>query len=154
MLNEAVSNQWFWLAAAGFFIVLLGLLAAYNARRSQARAAKLDRDGWTATGRIDFIGPENPDPNASANFLLQAEDTRIVNSIGGVDHHEVRWRRATLNEAKKVVLAYHAQLKLAAAPAIPTAGATQADPEPPSLLPDHGQDEGAEPKSPSQTDNA
>jgi len=51
-------------------------------------------------------------------FLLQAEDTRIVNSIGGVDRREIRWRRATLKEAKKVVLTYHAQLDLATTPAL------------------------------------
>jgi hypothetical protein len=43
----------------------------------------------------------------------EAEDTRIVNSIGGLDRREIRWRRATLNEAEKVVLTYHAQLNLA-----------------------------------------
>jgi hypothetical protein len=128
---EAVANQWFWLGAAGFFIVLLGVLVAYNTRRSQVRSAKLDQEGWSPTGRIDFMGPEDPDPNASANFLLQAEDTRVVNSIHGVDHHEVRWRKATLNEAKKVVLAYHAQLQVAAAPAIHAAEEKPAEPAPP-----------------------
>ena len=33
--------------------------------------------------------------------------------MGGMEHREIRWRRATLNEAKKVVVAYHAQLNLA-----------------------------------------
>jgi hypothetical protein len=46
------------------------------------------------------------------NFILQAEDTRIVESLGGVEHREIRWRKATLDEAKTVVVAYHGQRNL------------------------------------------
>jgi hypothetical protein len=38
-------------------------------------------------------------------IILQAEDTRIVDSMGGVEHREIRWRKATLDEAKAVVVA-------------------------------------------------
>src|SRR3984893_11358612 len=114
-----ISNPWLWLAAAGCFISLLGLLLAYNGRRSKSQAAiRAQQGGWTATGRIDFAGPTDADPNSIGTFLLQAEDTRIVNSVGGVDHREIRWRKATLKEAKKVVLAYHAQLNLATTTAL------------------------------------
>jgi hypothetical protein len=115
MLLDTITNQWFWLGAAGFFIVLLGLLLLrYKARRSTVQEAMQNQqDGWTPTGRIDFSGSTDSEPNSFGTFLLQAEDTRIVNSIGGLDRREIRWRRATLNEAKKVVLTYHAQLNLA-----------------------------------------
>ena len=33
--------------------------------------------------------------------------------MGGVEHREIRWRKATLDEAKAVVVAYHAQRNLA-----------------------------------------
>ena len=115
MMWDAIANQWLWLGAAVFFGILLVLLAVYNVHRSKLRDARSDQHGgWSPTGRIDFAGPTESGPDAIGNFLLQAEDTRIVNSIGGVDHHEIRWRKATLNEAKKVVLAYHAQLNLSA----------------------------------------
>jgi hypothetical protein len=52
------------------------------------------------------------------HFVLRAEDARTVSSIGGLDHHEIRWRKATLNEAKKVVLAYHKQLNLVTTPVL------------------------------------
>jgi hypothetical protein len=65
------------------------------------------QNGWTPTGRIDFLNPQ------SDNFILQAEDTRIVDSMGGVEHREIRWRKATLDEAKTVVVAYHSQPNLA-----------------------------------------
>jgi hypothetical protein len=129
----AITNPWIWLAAASVFIVLLGLLLAYNARRSSAQEAlRAQQTGWTATGRIDFAGPTDVDPDAIGNFLLQAEDTRIVNSVGGVDHREIRWRRATLSEAKKVVLAYHVQRNLAttAALIVDAARPAAAKPEP------------------------
>ena len=35
--------------------------------------------------------------------------------MGGVQHREIRWRKATLDEAKMVVVAYHAQRNLAVA---------------------------------------
>jgi len=57
---------------------------------------------------VDFI-----DPQSTGNFSLQAEDTRIVDSVGGVEHREIRWRKATLDEARTVVVAFHAQRNLA-----------------------------------------
>jgi hypothetical protein len=66
------------------------------------------QDGWTPTGRVDFI-----DAESIGNFVLQAEDTRIVASIGGVERREIRWRKATLAEARAVVVAYHSQRNLA-----------------------------------------
>src|ERR1700722_4511225 len=108
------ANPWLWLAAAGAFITLFGLLLTHNRRRSRAQeTVRAQQGGWTPTGRIDFQGPTDVDPESIGNFLLQVEDTRTVNSVGGVDHREIRWRKATLNEAKKVVLAYHAQRNLA-----------------------------------------
>jgi hypothetical protein len=119
---DVIGNQWFWLGAAGFFMILLGIIV-YKARRPSAEAGQAQEDGWIPTGRIDFQGPTDTDPNATGDFLLQAEETRTVHSIGGIDHHEIRWRRATLNEAKKVVTAYHAELKLTAAPLLGTKSA-------------------------------
>ena len=59
------------------------------------------------TGRIDFV-----DPHSNGDLLLQVEETQIVNSPGGVEHREIRWRRATLDEAKMVLVSYHAQRNL------------------------------------------
>jgi hypothetical protein len=44
--------------------------------------------------------------------VLQVEETRIVNSPSGVEHREIRWRRATLDEGKTVLVSYHAQRNL------------------------------------------
>lgn len=66
------------------------------------------QEGWSPTGRIDFI-----DSQSNGDFVLQVEDTRIADSVSGVEHREIRWRKATLDEAKRVIVAYHAQRNLA-----------------------------------------
>ena len=48
--------------------------------------------------------------------MLQVEETRIVKSPGGVEHREIRWRRATLDEVKMVLVSYHAQRNLLMSP--------------------------------------
>ena len=59
------------------------------------------------TGRIEFV-----DPHSNGDLLLQVEETQIVNSPGGVEHREIRRRRATLGEGKIVLVSYHAQRNL------------------------------------------
>jgi hypothetical protein len=109
MLWDTIANQWLWLSAAGVLVILFGVLAAYNFYKPKPYdSIPNQQDGWTPTGRIDFS-----DPPSTGNFILQAEDTRIVDSKGGVERREIRWRKATLDEAKTVVVAYHAQRNLA-----------------------------------------
>ena len=45
--------------------------------------------------------------------MLEVEESRISASLTGVEHREIRWRRATLPEAKIVLESYHAQQNLA-----------------------------------------
>jgi hypothetical protein len=63
------------------------------------------------TGRIDFV-----DPRSAGEHVLQVEETRIVKSPGGVEHREIRWRRATLDEVKMVLVSYYAQRNLLMSP--------------------------------------
>ena len=107
--DEMISNQLLWFGGAAVLVLLAGVFAAYRLYKSKPHGATPKQlDGWTPTGRIDFLNPPSTD-----NFILQAEDTRIVDSMGGVEHREIRWRKATLDEAKAVVVAYHAQRNLA-----------------------------------------
>jgi hypothetical protein len=115
MVWDVISNQWFWLGAAGFFTIVLAILLTIAHRQTVRKVKKSQEGGWSPTGRIDFAGPSEGDPDTSGSFLLQAEDMRVVRGIGVIDHHEIRWRKATLNEAKRVVSSYHAQLAAAAA---------------------------------------
>jgi hypothetical protein len=114
---DAVADQWPWLVVAGIVAVLLGALAAYRFYKTGPEPEnehipvyQSQQDGWTPTGRIDFI-----DRRSTGDFVLQIEETRAADSLGGVEHREIRWRRATLDEAKKVIVAYHAQRNLSRA---------------------------------------
>ena len=107
--DQIISNQLVWFGAAAVLVLLAGVLAASRLFKSRPPdATPKPQGGWSQTGRIDFLNPPS-----TADFILQAEDTRIVDSVGGVEHREIRWRKATLDEAKTVVVAYHAQRNLA-----------------------------------------
>ena len=111
MTWDAISEQWPWFgAAAGVLIVVVGLLALLkpkSKRGPHTSSSTADNKGWTLTGRIDFV-----DPHSNEELVLQVEETQIVVSPGGVEHREIRWRRATLDEAKMVLVSYHTQRNL------------------------------------------
>ena len=108
---DAISDQWLWIGAAAAVVIFIGALAAYRLKKPKshhkAQSNVARQNGWMATGRIDFVHPQS-----STEFILQVEETRIVDTMGGVEHREIRWRRATLDEAKTVLVSYHAQRNL------------------------------------------
>jgi hypothetical protein len=66
---------------------------------------------WRPTDKIDFHCAEMPkDEKVPSAFVLQVEDYRTVETISGVQHVEIRWRNATLAEAKAVVTAHQAAI--------------------------------------------
>ena len=97
---DTISDQWLWFSAAAVFLVLFGALAAYYFYKPKAYDATKpynaiqNQEGWIPTGRVDFF-----DPQSIGNFILQVEESRIVDSIASVGHREIRWRTATLEEA-------------------------------------------------------
>jgi hypothetical protein len=116
MLQDAGSSFSFWI---GLAIVLIVAVVGYIvARRSNAGptsipdTAKVSHD-WMPTGRIDFAGPSMDESAADlpAAFYLQAEDMRLLISFSGIERKEIRWRKATLNEAKRVVNIFHRQME-------------------------------------------
>jgi hypothetical protein len=108
---DMISDQGLWIGAAAVVVIFIGALAAYRLKKPKSHHRALSnvapQNGWTATGRIDFVHPQS-----SSEFILQVEETRIVDTMGGVEHREIRWRRATLDEAKTVLVSYHAQRNL------------------------------------------
>jgi hypothetical protein len=109
---DTITDQWPWfVAAATVLVVLVGALIAYSFHKPKPQpddSIPNQQDGWSPTGRIDFINRQS-----GGDFVLQVEDTQIADSAGGVEHREIRWRKATLDEAKRVIGAYHAQRNLA-----------------------------------------
>jgi hypothetical protein len=112
---EAILEQWPWFgAAAAVLAVVIGLLMLLKPkpkRQSNAIGYAADNKEWVLTSRIDFV-----DPHSAGEHVLQVEETRIVKSPGGVEHREIRWRTATLDEVKMVLVSYHAQRNLFMSP--------------------------------------
>ena len=84
-------------------------------RRKGSPSQGLVKRDWLPTGRIDFAtqlkGTASADSNDQPNeFRLLVEERRIVESIAGNENLEIRWRLATLKEAKAVVTQYHKYL--------------------------------------------
>jgi hypothetical protein len=108
---DTIPDLWIWLSAAAVFVVFVAAITARSLRKpkphNKIKSNAAAQNGWTATGRIDFA-----DPQSKGDFVLQVEETRIVDTMGGVEHREIRWRKATLDEAKTVLVSYHSQRNL------------------------------------------
>jgi len=99
----------------GFLVLISSAIAAivfvmlYTSARGKKNpeASVTATSEWQLTGKIDFHCAETfRDDKAPAAFVLRVEDYRIVESISGVEHVEIRWRNASLAEAKSVVIAH------------------------------------------------
>ena len=106
------ASPWF-AAAAIVFVVAVGLLIALKPKpkRQPETGSAADEMEWTLTRRIDLA-----DPQSVGAFVVEVEESRISTSPTGVEHREIRWRRATLPEAKMVLQSYHTQQNLAMSP--------------------------------------
>jgi hypothetical protein len=112
MLRDAGASQIFWLGLA--IVLVISIVGYLVTRRSRLGPSSTGESGrvlqdWTPTGRIDFAGPSMDASVADkpALFYLQAEDIRRLVSLSGIERKEIRWRKATLNEAKIVVNIFH-----------------------------------------------
>jgi hypothetical protein len=112
---DAILQAWPWFGvAAAILVVAVGLFIALKPkpkRQLETAADAADNMEWTLTRRIDLA-----DPQSVGAFVLEVEECRISTSPTGVEHREIRWRRATLPEAKVVLESYHAQQNLAMSP--------------------------------------
>jgi hypothetical protein len=113
-LRDAAASSSFWIVLA--IILILAIVGYIVARRATGDRSAVGEEGrvvhdWIPTGRIDFAGPSLNESAADtpASFYLQAEDIRLLISFSGIERKEIRWRRATLNEAKRVVNVFHRQ---------------------------------------------
>jgi hypothetical protein len=87
-------------------VVAVGLFIAIKPTskgQSEITDAAVDEMGWVLTGRIDFS-----DCNANGRLMLEVEETRSAIGSTGVEHREIRWRSATVDEAKMVLESYNA----------------------------------------------
>jgi hypothetical protein len=128
-LRDAGGSPVFWLTLAAVLVIaIVGYLVARRGGIGSPAASDAGKviSDWTPTGRIDFVGP-SMDATAGdtpASFYLQAEDIRMLISFSGIERKEIRWRKATLSEAKKVVNVFHRQLASQTGSAAPPAAAS------------------------------
>jgi hypothetical protein len=92
--------------------VIAGILTMFFGLRKKARKPTLfEIDGilkedWTRTGNIDFYvaALENESPQM---LVLRVEEKKVVENAVGQDVTQLRWRLATLEEAKEVVVCWN-----------------------------------------------
>ncbi len=85
---------------AAVIIGVIGLVLSHWRTRQQPKLelGEVVSD-WRPTGKVDFSQSGAGD---SSLFYLQTEEYRVLQSMSGTKHVEVRWRHATLDEAKRV----------------------------------------------------
>lgn len=66
------------------------------------------KQDWTRTGNIDFHAPAL-ESAAPQPLTLRVEEKKITENAMGQDVVELRWRLATLEEAKEVVVCWNAR---------------------------------------------
>jgi len=73
-------------------------------KRKQHAPTKIIRD-WQPTGNINFVVPF--DTKNHGAYLLEVEEDREIELLGGGNSREIRFRLATLAEAVAVVKSYN-----------------------------------------------
>jgi hypothetical protein len=107
-----------YLPYAAAVLVLIGAIGLIWSRRSKPQKVEdlpceVVSD-WRPTGKIDFARRDiNGKPDGSL-FCLQTEEYRLLQSMSGTKHVEVRWRVATLEEACQVASRHNARTTLLA----------------------------------------
>lgn len=100
------------IAATGIAFGAIGAVWAqeYWRQRNAPRELEPVLD-WRPTLRMDARATAqaelSDDDNIPANWTLQAEEVRLVESVGGYPHLEIRWRPATRREVRDFISTYH-----------------------------------------------
>ena len=99
------------IAVSSITLGAIGALWAqdYWRQRTAPRELKPILD-WRPTLRMDLRATaeaeSSADDNVQANWVLQAEEIRLVESVSGYPHLEIRWRPATRREVRDFVSTY------------------------------------------------
>ena len=103
--------SWSLVPIIGLIVGVLIMVFGFR-KREQKPFVFEDIDGvlkqdWTRTGNIDFhIG--TPDSASPQRMIQRAEEKRIIENAMGQDVIQLRWRLATLEEAKELVVCWNA----------------------------------------------
>jgi hypothetical protein len=96
------------LVVLGPVLLILAIILVFRARSREKRVAALThvdvKRDWQPTGNINFVVPE--DAADQDRFFLEIEENRVIELLGGGTSLEIRFRLATLDEAKRIVKGY------------------------------------------------
>jgi hypothetical protein len=105
---------WVILAIAIAGVIAGGLIMAFGFRKTEHKPMAFGqiegvlKQDWTRTGNIDFhagaLESASPQP-----LTLRVEEKRITENAMGQDVVELRWRLATLEEAKELVVCWNSR---------------------------------------------
>jgi hypothetical protein len=105
LANPQILEVLFVLLAVVVAIALVTLL--WSHLKGKPEEFVVNASEWQPTSRIDFHCVNSlRDDKAPAAFLLRVEHYRTVEGVSGVKRTEIRWRNATLEEAKLIVVLY------------------------------------------------
>jgi hypothetical protein len=94
--------------AAGGLIMALGFRKTDQKPRAFGQIDGVLKQDWARTGNIDFhaaaLESASPQP-----LTLRVEEKRITENAMGQDVVELRWRLATLDEAKELVVCWNSR---------------------------------------------
>ena len=95
-------------ALVGGPIMMLGVRNTGKKPEAFDQIAGVLKQDWRRTGNIDFhasaLESSSPQP-----LRLRVEEKRVIESAAGQDIVELRWRLATLEEGKELVVCWNAR---------------------------------------------
>ena len=106
--------EFVWVVVAIIGMIVGGMIMAFGFRKTGQTAAAFEQiDGvmkqdWTRTGNIDFHAADL-DSTSPQPLTLRVEEKRVTENAMGQDVVELRWRLATLEEAKELVVCWNAR---------------------------------------------
>jgi hypothetical protein len=95
-------------ALVGGPIMMLGVRNSGHKPVPFDQVAGALKQDWTRTGNIDFHASSLEDPSPQP-LRLRVEEKRVIESAAGQDLVELRWRLATLEEGKELVVCWKAR---------------------------------------------
>jgi hypothetical protein len=102
----------YWSALAVVGAIAGVLIMVFGFRRKEKGPVVIDKiDGilkqdWTRTGNIDFHASE-ASGDTPQFLILRLEERKIIETAMGQDVVQLRWRLATVEEAKEVVVCWN-----------------------------------------------
>jgi hypothetical protein len=109
---EQLGTPFSWGVIAVIALAVAAAMIIYAVRKKDEKSPSFGEvDGvlkydWARTGRIDFhVGA--PGSSAPQRLILRVEEKKIIENPMGEDVVQLRWRLATVEEAKEVVVCWN-----------------------------------------------